>query len=247
MPMRTHELHPSIVHAPLVLLPATAVLDLMAALRPRDRRLDRAARRLWWATAGGALVVGLTGMAASQEVELREDRGRDMMFLHGIGNFGLVLAALGVAAWRDPQPRLDHLGDGGARRLRRGDLHGVSRRRARLLVRRRREAARGSPRRRRPPSSPPRRRGGSRGTPRAGSAGSSRAGARAVSGRQKVDRAALGPIAEVGTAAPEQPRLQGRRGLAADSQARYRAEHGASGARPGSSMSPDGDVPGAAR
>lgn len=100
MPMRTHELHPSIVHAPLVLLPATAVVDLLAALRPFDRRLDRVARRLWWATAGGALFVGLTGMAASQEIEVRDDRARDVMFLHGMGNFGLVLAAFGVAAWR---------------------------------------------------------------------------------------------------------------------------------------------------
>ncbi len=100
MPMRTHELHPSVVHAPLALIPAAAVVDLLAALSPRDRRLDRVGRRLWWATAGGGLFVGLTGMAASQEIELRSDRARDMMFLHGIGNLGIVVSALGVAAWR---------------------------------------------------------------------------------------------------------------------------------------------------
>jgi uncharacterized membrane protein len=100
MALRTHELHPSIVHAPLVLLPATAILDLLAALSPLDRRLDRAARRLWWATAGGGLVVGLTGMAASQEIELRDERARDMMFVHGFGNLTVVLSAFGVAAWR---------------------------------------------------------------------------------------------------------------------------------------------------
>jgi peptidoglycan/xylan/chitin deacetylase (PgdA/CDA1 family)/uncharacterized membrane protein len=100
MPMRTHELHPSVVHAPLALLPATALVDLLAAVRPLDRRLDRAGRRLWWITAGGALLVGLTGMAASQEVGPASRRARDVMFLHGIGNFGLVLAAFGVATWR---------------------------------------------------------------------------------------------------------------------------------------------------
>lgn len=100
MPMRTHELHPAIVHAPLTLLPLAAAVDLAAALSPRDRRLDAAGRGLWWATAGGGLLVGLAGMAASQEIELRSDRARDMMFLHGIGNFGLVLSAFGVAAWR---------------------------------------------------------------------------------------------------------------------------------------------------
>src|SRR5512143_3134800 len=104
MPLRTHELHPSLVHVPLVLLPAAAVLDLMAALSPRDRRLDRTGRGLWWATAGGGHCVGLTGMAASQEIELRSDRARDMMFLHGIGNLGLVLSAFGVAAWRSRNP-----------------------------------------------------------------------------------------------------------------------------------------------
>ena len=104
MPMRTHELHPSIVHAPLALIPAAAVVDLLAALSPRDRRLDRLGRGRWWATAGGGLFAGLTGMAASQEIELRSDRARDMMFLHGIGNFGLVLSAFGVAAWRARNP-----------------------------------------------------------------------------------------------------------------------------------------------
>src|SRR5512133_4063581 len=77
MPMRTHELHPSLVHAPLALLPMTAFVDVAAAMRPRDRRLDRFGARLWWTTAGVALATGLAGMAASQEVELQEDRVRD--------------------------------------------------------------------------------------------------------------------------------------------------------------------------
>lgn len=100
MAMRTHELHPALVHAPLALLPTAAIADLFAASSPRDRRLDRTARALWWATAGSGLAAGLAGMAASQEVELRTDRARDMMFLHGIGNVGLVVAALGIATWR---------------------------------------------------------------------------------------------------------------------------------------------------
>lgn len=100
MPIRTHELHPALVHAPLALLPAAALADLAAALRPRDRRLDRLGRSLWWATASTGLVTGLAGMAASQEIDLGTTRARDMMFTHGLGNLGLVLAAMGVAAWR---------------------------------------------------------------------------------------------------------------------------------------------------
>jgi uncharacterized membrane protein len=100
MPMRTHELHPSLVHGPLVLLPAAALTDFLAALSPRDARLDRMGRRLWWGTVAAGLVTGLAGMAAAYEVELPNDRARDRMFVHGIGNLALVLSAAGVATWR---------------------------------------------------------------------------------------------------------------------------------------------------
>ena len=97
MALRTYELHPAVVHAPLALLPTAAVMDLLACSSPRRRRLDRTGLALWWATAGSALVAGLSGMAASQEIEPRTDRARDVMFLHGIGNLILVLSAAGVA------------------------------------------------------------------------------------------------------------------------------------------------------
>jgi uncharacterized membrane protein len=100
MPLRTHELHPAIVHAPLALLPTAAVVDLLAVVTPRDRGLDRTGRALWWTAAASGLATGLAGMAASQEIELDTDHARDMMFLHGLGNLALVLAAFGVAAWR---------------------------------------------------------------------------------------------------------------------------------------------------
>jgi uncharacterized membrane protein len=205
MPLRTHELHPSLVHAPLVLLPAAAAVDLLAALSPRDRRLDRVARRLWWATAGGSLLVGLTGMAASQEIDPGSDRARDMMFLHGVGNLLLVLSAFGVAAWRSRNrasltSAVTGLVASGASIYTAylgGELvysHGVG---VKPLG------------------------GAAAETPalfsREGPARLARdafrglgwllsRGYRAVSGREKVDRAALGPIAEVG--APEaQPQL----------------------------------------
>jgi uncharacterized membrane protein len=100
MAMRTHELHPAIVHVPLTLLPTAAIMDVLAAGAPRNRTLDRTSQALWWATAVSGLVTGLAGMAASQEIEVDSDHARDMMFLHGIGNFGLVVTAFGVAAWR---------------------------------------------------------------------------------------------------------------------------------------------------
>lgn len=200
MAMRTHELHPALVHAPLALLPTAAIVDLIAATRPRGRRLDRTERALWWATAGGALAAGLAGMAASQEIELRSQRARDMMFLHGIGNAGLVVAALGLAAWRSRNrasltSALAGLVAAGAASYTAylgGELvytHGAG------------VTALG---------------GAAAEAPALFSrAGAARLGAdavgglrwllsrarRAASGRERVDRAALGPIAEVGTGA----------------------------------------------
>jgi len=100
MAMRTHELHPSLVHAPLVLLPAAALVDTLAASRPGHRGLERAGCALWWATTWSGLVAGLTGMAASQEIQVDSDHARDLMFVHGLGNLALVLSALGLSAWR---------------------------------------------------------------------------------------------------------------------------------------------------
>ena len=102
MPMRVHELHPVLIHAPLVLLPTAAAVDVIASAS--SRRLRRMAfsavgRRLWWGAAASGLVAGLSGMAASQEVEADDD-ARDMMLVHGLGNVMLVGGAIGLAAWR---------------------------------------------------------------------------------------------------------------------------------------------------
>jgi uncharacterized membrane protein len=98
--LRVHELHPATVHAPLVLLPTAGIVDLLAAMSPRDDTLDDLGRTLWWATFASALGAGLAGMAASQEVSLDGEDARDMMWLHGAGNLGLVLGALGIASLR---------------------------------------------------------------------------------------------------------------------------------------------------
>jgi uncharacterized membrane protein len=198
MPMRTHELHPSMVHAPLALLPMTAFVDLAAATRPHDRRLDRLGTRLWWTTAGVALATGLAGMAASQEVDPADDRTRDMMFLHGIGNLGLVLAAFGMASFRSRHPSnltgaiTGLLASGAAMYTAYlgGEMvyaHGLG---VKGLDRRASEAA--------PLLSGEgvRRLGTDAGR---GLAWLVRRAVRAVSGEERIDRGALGPIAEAGT------------------------------------------------
>jgi uncharacterized membrane protein len=102
MAIRVHELHPMLVHAPLVMLPAAATVDLLSV--GSSGRLRRSAysaigRKLWWGTAVSGLAAGLAGMASSQEVDA-DDHARDMMLVHGLGNVTLVVAALGLAVWR---------------------------------------------------------------------------------------------------------------------------------------------------
>jgi uncharacterized membrane protein len=97
-----HELHPQLVHAPLVLLPISAVVELRAATArwPRSLAYDRLGRRLWWATAGAAFGAGFAGLAASREVRVEDHRAYDAMFVHGLGNVTLLAAAIGLASWR---------------------------------------------------------------------------------------------------------------------------------------------------
>jgi uncharacterized membrane protein len=98
METRVHELHPTLIHAPLALLPTTVIVDL-AATFSGDRKLDKAGRTLWWGVVGSGLLAGVAGMAASQEVKA-DKHPRDMMFLHGLGNVTLVVGAVGLALWR---------------------------------------------------------------------------------------------------------------------------------------------------
>jgi uncharacterized membrane protein len=103
MPMKTHELHPALVHAPLVLLPLAAGTDLAALLLQR-RGIERSGRRLWLGVAGTAALAGLAGLAASQEVRPDGRQASDMMFVHGLGNAALLAAATGIALRRMRRP-----------------------------------------------------------------------------------------------------------------------------------------------
>ena len=99
MGMKLHELHPAMIHAPLVLLPAAAAVD-MAAARTCRTSTERLGARLWWFGTGAGLLAGLAGMAASQEVKGGDKKVDDAMYLHGIGNLALVIAAAGMAIFR---------------------------------------------------------------------------------------------------------------------------------------------------
>ena len=99
MGMHVHELHAASTHAPLVLLPTAALVDLAAALSG-DRRQAALGRKLWWWGVGAGALAGVAGLAASQEIKAEDARSEDMMWLHGIANFTIVLGATGIALWR---------------------------------------------------------------------------------------------------------------------------------------------------
>lgn len=99
MPMRTHELHPSLVHAPLTLLPLAAAIDV-AAVITRSRRIDRLGRSCWLLGCGSGIAAGLAGMAASQQVDVQAPEVEDMMYLHGTGNVAILAASSALALFR---------------------------------------------------------------------------------------------------------------------------------------------------
>jgi len=80
MAMRVHELHAAMIHTPLVLLPAAALVDLGAATTG-DARRAALGRRLWWLGVGAAGLAGVAGLAASQEIKADDSHAEDMMWL----------------------------------------------------------------------------------------------------------------------------------------------------------------------
>jgi uncharacterized membrane protein len=97
--MLLHELHPSVVHAPLALVPTATIADLIA-VTTGDMAWSKVGRRLWVAGTASALFSGIAGLAASQEVRMRDPVARDMVFTHGSLNALVSMGALGLTAWR---------------------------------------------------------------------------------------------------------------------------------------------------
>lgn len=96
--MRVHELHPSLVHTPLVLIPMATLYDLRASMKHRWRRPPSPG--LWQAAALSGLVAGFTGLASANEVKAGDEHTRGMMYRHGAGNAAILAGTLAMATWR---------------------------------------------------------------------------------------------------------------------------------------------------
>lgn len=98
MAYRLHEVHPSLVHYPLTFLPISVGADLWGKLTGNDM-LKQIGRYSMTAGAVSALLAGLAGLIAQEEVDLDSDEARGMLTSHRNLNLGLI-AGSALMAWR---------------------------------------------------------------------------------------------------------------------------------------------------
>ena len=109
MPMRLQEVHPSLVHFPIALLPAALASDALGAISKSEILLGMG-RRLISVAAISAAVAAATGLVAQEEVNA-EGRAHDLLVTHRNLNVALVglIAALAVLRGRSHRPSFGYL------------------------------------------------------------------------------------------------------------------------------------------
>jgi len=112
MAMKLHELHPSLVHFPLALLPLSIGADLVGRVTGNQSLLDLGRRTMPLAAASG-LVAGVAGLMAQTEVKAK-GASMDMLQTHRTINLGLVAiaGAMAVRRSRNEKPSAAYLGLG---------------------------------------------------------------------------------------------------------------------------------------
>lgn len=103
MAMRTHEIHPMLVHFPLALMPTAIAADAVGAMTDNQALMDTGRILMPLAVASMA-VTGVAGFAAQEEVRA-EGEARDMLLTHRNLNVGLLLMSAGLAVLRSGQDR----------------------------------------------------------------------------------------------------------------------------------------------
>lgn len=98
MAVRLQEIHPSVVHYPIALLPTAIGADLLARVTGSEE-LGTVGKWLMPFAAGTAALAAVAGLVAQEEVKA-EGHGAEMLRTHRTLNQGLVLAGAALAAWR---------------------------------------------------------------------------------------------------------------------------------------------------
>ncbi|HEX2197909.1 MAG TPA: DUF2231 domain-containing protein, partial [Burkholderiales bacterium] len=95
MALRLHEIHPSLVHYPLALFPASVLADLFGRLTG-SRGLMKTGAALMPLAAGSAVVTGAAGLVAQESVR-HEGRAHDLLVTHRSLNLGLIGLSVAMA------------------------------------------------------------------------------------------------------------------------------------------------------
>ena len=112
MAMKLHELHPSLVHFPLALLPLSIGADLLGRVTGSESLLELG-RRTMPLVATTGLVAGVAGLMAQTEVKA-EGPAMDLLKTHRTLNLGLVAiaGAMAMQRTRNEKPSAVYLGLG---------------------------------------------------------------------------------------------------------------------------------------
>ncbi|HZF68544.1 MAG TPA: DUF2231 domain-containing protein [Gemmatirosa sp.] len=103
MAVRLNEIHPSLVHFPIALMPAAVGADLLANATDSDR-LAEAGRVLMPIAAGSAAVSAVFGLIAAVEAKA-EGKAADLLVTHRNMNLALTAVSTLMAAYRMRQRR----------------------------------------------------------------------------------------------------------------------------------------------
>jgi uncharacterized membrane protein len=103
MAMRTHEIHPMLVHFPLALMPTAIAADAVGAMTD-NRTLMETGRILMPLAVVSMAATGLAGFAAQEEVRA-EGEAHDMLVTHRNLNVGLLVMSTALAVLRSRQDR----------------------------------------------------------------------------------------------------------------------------------------------
>lgn len=108
MAIRLHELHPTLAHFPLALLPVAFFADLFGRLRGR-RRLMEIGKFLMPAAAIGGVATAAAGLVAQEAVEAGD--AHDILITHRNLNAGMLVAvgALALLRARRSEPGAGYL------------------------------------------------------------------------------------------------------------------------------------------
>ncbi len=112
MPMQLQEVHPSLVHFPITLLPLASGADLLGKVTRNDTLCTVGKVGIAAAAASG-LLAGIFGLIAQEEVNV-EGESREMLITHRDLNLGAVatMGAMAVRRARREKPSLGYLGLG---------------------------------------------------------------------------------------------------------------------------------------